>query len=148
MQFTRLVAVDESLVDKIWLSASKAGSLYSIGDGSSKEVLRKVLFKSSFVVEIEGGIVRAEDIGVAIELHPVATGPAIFRHARAVLQEIAGISQKVMPGKPLCCIIPKKLRGAISLASRSGMKLAGECSRVLTGIPIDCLVYVWEGKHV
>jgi hypothetical protein len=141
MTHIKLTGVDEDLVNRLWDTLSAVGGLYSIADGANKLVLRKVLFSSSFVVEAPGGVIRAQDMGKYIELHPIIFGVEMFRNAQTILDEITELCRKLFHGKPVCCIIPLRMRSAQALAHHAGMRMVGEHVRKMTGSPVRCAIY-------
>lgn len=144
MPFLEAVAVDEALVDDLWKRIEETGSFYSIGDGVSKEQFRKVMFESSLVLRGGSSMFRLEEHPDYFELHPIVFGPSAFAHARELLGEIEGIRDKMFAKKPICCIIPRRMRGAKRLALEAGMKATGEVVRQFSGVAIACTVYMGE----
>lgn len=141
---TNLATVDEALVDEIWSKVREAGGFYSIGDGASREVLKRVLFQSAYVFRTEGGYVRLENLGKGFELHPIILGPSMVRDAKAIFEEIA----KRFPNSDICCIIPDGMKAAKRLARRIGMLEAGPFVRCLSGIALRCSVFTRRCENV
>jgi hypothetical protein len=144
MQYAKLVDVDSALVDNLWAKLESSGSFYSIADGCSKEHFSKVLFESSLVVRIEGGIVRLVDEGSYVELHPIVFGHSLFRNAATTLDELHSLTRRAFQSKPIRCIIPNRMHAAMHLAKLAGMTEIDMVMRNLSGIPIACTVYEWR----
>jgi len=136
MPFLKPVDVNDALVDRLWKSLEGCGSFYSIADGFTKEHFRKVLFASSLVLEGPNILVRLEDNKDYAEVHPIVFGPSLFSRAEEALGDVMGFAKK-----PVCCIIPKAMRGARKLALAAGMRKVGDCQRQLSGVPVVCEVW-------
>ena len=141
MHYLREIAVDDGLVDELWERVKHCGSFYSIGDGYSKEHFRSVLFRSEKVFRGEGMVVRLEAYHDYLEIHPIVLGPSAFRHTNEMLNELIEVSAKSFYRRPICCIIPNRMRGARLLARSAGMILRGCVERNLSGVMIPCGVW-------
>ena len=78
MHFLKVVEVDESLVDRAWQSVSGLGGYYSIADGITKDIFRRMLFGSAVVLEAPNLMIRLQAWDDYLEVHPVAFGPSVF----------------------------------------------------------------------
>jgi len=143
MPYLSAVDVDDSLVDDLWNRVESCGSFYSIGDGVSKEVFRKVLFASALVLRGESVVIRLEASEV-LEAHPIVLGHSFFRHAKEALSEVVAIRDRLFASRPVCCIIPVKMRGTKALARIAGMTQTGAVMRSLSGVAIPCAVFTWR----
>lgn len=143
MKYIKRVDVDDALIDELWNKVKDTGSFYSIGDGRNKQSFRRVLFGSYAVLSIPGGYMRCDNYKDVVELHPILFSADVFRHAQEGFSEL----KELFKGRDLCCIIPSEMHGAISLAKRVGMDRFGTCSRKLSGIDINCDVYVWRCEN-
>lgn len=144
MHCLKAIEVNDRLVDELWNKVASAGSYYSIGDGVTKEVFRKVLFQSNFVLRAEALLIRLEVKKTYIEIHPISFGPSTFRCAKEALKDIVELRDKLFAGKLVCCIIPDGMRGAKKLARTSGMTSIERLVKPLSGVPIPCEVFVWR----
>ena len=142
MHFLDLVDVDEALVDEMWGKVSTSGSYYSIGDGVTKDVFRRMLFESNLVFKGDHFLIRGECHADCVELHPIVFGHSSFRNSKAILGEILPVVEKLFAKKPVCCIIPEGMRGAKHLALTAGLERTGEVTRSLSGVELRCGVYV------
>jgi hypothetical protein len=143
-----VVDVDDAFVDELWKRVESSGSFYSIGDGTTKNVFRRMMFKSDLVLSIPGGYVRLDIGSDVIELHPIVFGPSAFVAAGDTLERIYALFSKLFQDKPICCIIPNEMRAAKKLALLAGMREKGPIARMLSGIRIACTAYVWRPKDV
>jgi hypothetical protein len=144
MRCLKTVEINDSFVDEIWNKVASSGSYYSIGDGVKKEVFRKVLFNSNFVLQTEGLLIRLEVRESCIEIHPISFGPSTFRYAKEALKDIVDLRDRLFAGKLVCCIIPDGMRGAKRLARIAGMTSVEKLVRPLSGVPILCEVFIWR----
>jgi hypothetical protein len=144
----KVLDVDSQLVDKLWSRVEHSGSFYSIGDGVTKENFRRVLYGSSYVVAIDGGIVRLDIGSDYVELHPIAFSHAIFRNAHETIEAIYSRFVRSFQSKPICCIIPSEMRAAKVLAQLAGMHYEGVVYRLLSGVKLACSVYSWRPENV
>jgi hypothetical protein len=140
MPYLKAVDVDDRLVEELWGKVNGVGSYYSIADGTTKEVFRRVLFASVLVLRNESVVMRFDDKGEYVELHPMVFKHEFFRHANEAIREAAA----AFAGKPICCIIPDGLRGAKRLARVGGMVETGKMIRSLSGVPISCTIFTWR----
>jgi hypothetical protein len=143
MPYLKAIDVDDELVDELWEKVSSSGSFYSIGDGVTKERFRWVLFQSALVLRGPCIVVRL-DVGEYVEYHPMIFGHSIFRYGREVLEDIARFRDRLFPNKPICCIIPDRMRGTKHLAISGGMVETGRFVRGLSGVAIPCTVFTWR----
>lgn len=139
-----VIDVDDEFVDETWKRIENCGGFYSIGDGVSKEVFRKMLFGSSLVVEGEGAVVRIQIEESLVEIHPIVFGPSFFMGASLMLQELIERFGGLFSQRPICCIIPDGMRGAKRLARIAGFDETGKASRKLSGVLLLCSVYTWR----
>jgi len=140
----KVLDVDEALVDSLWGKIKDTGSFYSIGDGATKDVFRAALYKSSYVLEISGAIIRLEVGDFLVELHPIVFGPSLYEVAPKMLKEIYERFGSSFRKKSICCIIPQGMRAAKRLAVRAGMREFGPVTRLLSGVPLPCVMYGWR----
>jgi len=148
MPLIEYVDVDDKFIDELWEKVSECASFYSIGDGCSREHFRKVFFESDIVARLEGGFARAEIYDGFVELHVLVFGPSFFANAKAALQKFYDDSQKLFNGREIRCIIPARMKGFKMLAKHAGMAFDSQCSRLLSGIPILCNVFIWRPENV
>jgi len=148
MRRIKILDVGEKLIDEIWDCVSSASGFYSIGDGFSKEHLRKVFFESDIVVEVESGYARVELFDDFAEIHVLVFGPSFFAEAKENLQELYRECKGIFKNREIRCIIPSKMRGFKRLAKYAGMSFQGQCSRLLSGVAISCDVFTWRPENV
>jgi hypothetical protein len=140
MHFLKLVSVNDAFNDELWNRVSDSRRYYSIGDGFSKEVFRKVFFQSNYVLKGPNIVVRLEEARDYVECHPIVFGVEPFLHAREAMGDCASL----FTSKPVCCIIPSGLRGAKRLARLAGMHQSGGCRRPLSGVVIPCEIWRYD----
>jgi hypothetical protein len=144
MHFLKPVDVDDAFVDEEWKKVSSVGGYYSIGDGVSKDVFRRMFFQSDFVLQSPSLTIRIVAEKDCLEVHPIVFGGSVFRHAVCALEDIVELRDKHFANKPICCIIPNEMHGARRLAVAAGMTEAGKCSRSLSGVEIPCTIFTWR----
>jgi len=141
MHCLEAVSVDDSFVDELWIRVSGIGGYYSIGDGITKDVFRRMLFSSAMVLQAPNLTIRLADEEKCLEVHPIAFGPSAFRHAACAMDDIVELRDKVFKEKPICCIIPDGMRGAKRLALAAGMTKSEAMVRDLSGVQVSCTVF-------
>ena len=144
MHCLKVVDVDEELVDDLWKQVSGIGSYYSIGDGFSREVFQRMLYHSNFVLQAPSLTIRLVAEKDYLEVHPIAFGNSVFRHAVCAMEDIAELRDSIFKGREICCIIPDGMRGAKRLAQAAGMTETNKCIRELSGVVIACTVFTWR----
>ena len=144
MRYLEAVDVSDRIVDEIWERVSKAGSYYSIADGITKGNFRRMLFESSILYRAPSLVVRLNFTPEYVEIHPIAFGPSVFKHAREALSEIVELRDRLFSDKPICAIIPDGMRGAKRLAKVAGMTEEARYVRALSGVAIPCTVFTWR----
>ena len=144
MHYLEAVDVSDRVVDEIWEKVSRAGSYYSIADGVTKEVFRRMLFESSILYRAPSLIIRLNFNKDFVEIHPIAFGPSVFKHAREALSEIVALRDRLFAEKPICVIIPDGMRGAKRLAKAAGMSEEAKYVRAFSGVAIPCTVFTWR----
>ena len=144
MYYLKVVDVTDDFVDEEWKKVSDVGSYYSIGDGISKDTFRRMLFQSDFILQAPSLTIRLVSEKDYLEVHPIAFGNSVFRHAACAMDDIVELRDKHFAEKPICCIIPDGMRGAERLALAAGMTKAGKCTRPLSGVMIACTVFTWR----
>jgi hypothetical protein len=146
MQYTnlRLLDVNDALVEQLWNYVKNAGSFYSIGDGNSKEVFRKALYKSNYVLEAPGVFMHLNYEPSYVELHPILVGHQAIRTAKWAMKAIYDLLGSYFEGKPICCIIPSELESTMKLAEICGMHKEGLMLRPLSGVNVTCVKYSWR----
>ena len=142
MHYLKCIEINDSLVDELWQKVSKSGSYYSIGDGVTKNVFRRMLFESNVVLQGESILVRLEDHNDYVELHPIVFGHSVFKNAAGILGDVVSVVALLFSNKPICCIIPEGMKGTKRLAEVAGFHYNGPVERSLSGVVIRCSVFV------
>jgi hypothetical protein len=148
MQSIKVLDVSERLIDELWNIVSKSGSFYSIADGVTKGTFEQAMFKSDFVLSVPGGYMHLNIERDYVELHPIATGKEAFREAKSTLKGIYALLGNLFQSKPICCIIPSEMESAKRLAAFAGMTDSGPIARVLSGVNLECAMFIWRPRNV
>jgi hypothetical protein len=144
----KLIDVDDEFIDSLWNKINFAGSFYSIGDGVTKDTFRRVMYASSYVLAIDGGVIRLEIGSDFVELHIIVFNHAAFRNPKGIMESIVSRLGSSFHDKPICCIIPSEMRGAKRLAILAGMTQEMHLVRQLSGVNIDCDVFMRRYNNV
>jgi hypothetical protein len=148
MPLIEYVDVDDEFIDELWEKVSLAPGFYSIGDGFSKEHLRRVFFDSDIVARTEGGYARIELRDDFAEIHVLVFGPSFFVNAKAAIEELYESNIRLFRDKEIRCIIPSRMKGFRKLAKYAGMVFESQCVRLLSGIAITCDQFSWRPDNV
>jgi hypothetical protein len=148
MRYIKLIDVDDDFVSSLWTKVENAGSFYSIGDGYSKEHLRNVLYASNFVLSCPEGIIRFEIHSDFVEAHTMIFGHSAFSYLSDIASDIEELKASFFPDKPLCCIIPAKMKSFLRLVKAIGFAPESTFLRLLSGRPITCIKFIWRKTNV